>query len=59
MGGRQSAGRSAIITAAVVGAAIVIVLLLWIGFSIFAGSPDDALQCYTPRDDRWFTPMCP
>ena len=38
---------------------MVTVLLVWIGFGIFAGPADDVLQCYTPRDDRWFTPVCP
>ncbi len=59
MSPRQGRGRSAIITATVVGAVMVAAVLAWIGFSIFADPPDDVLQCYTPRDDRWFTPVCP
>jgi hypothetical protein len=59
MSRRQGRGRSAIITVTVVGAVIVTALLAWIGFSIFTGPSDDVLQCYTPRDDRWFTPVCP
>lgn len=44
------------ITAAVVGAVIIAALLIWVGFNVFAG---DTLQCYTPKDGRTFTPVCP
>lgn len=40
MSRRQGGGRSAIITAAVVGAVMVAALLVWIGFSIFTVPPD-------------------
>lgn len=48
--------RAAITIAVVVAAVAIVALLLWIGFNVFAG---DVLQCYTPKDDHTFTPVCP
>ena len=48
--------RAAITVALVIGLVVVAALLVWVASSVFAG---DVLQCYTPRDDRTYTPVCP
>lgn len=50
--------RRATITIAILAvmAVATVALLVWIGFNVFA---DDTLQCYTPKDGRTFTPVCP
>ena len=44
------------ITAAAVGAVVIAALLVWVGLGVFSG---DTLQCYTPKTDRTYTPVCP